>query len=78
MQAMWDSAVAKCLRETQQRKALYDRGKVERHLNVSDLVMCQIPGLCKKLHNAREGPFRVESVLSAVNYKSKKCKGRRE
>ena len=27
MQAMWDSAIAKGLRETLQRKVLYDRGK---------------------------------------------------
>jgi len=71
MQAMWDSAVAKGLRETQQRKALYDREKVERRLNVGDLVMCRIPGLCKKLHDSWEGLFRVENVLSAVNYKVK-------
>ena len=66
----------KGLRQTQQRKALYDRERVERHLNVGDLVMCRIPGLCKKLHDAWEGPFRVESVLSAVNYKVKKVQGK--
>ena len=76
MQAMWDSVVAKGIRETQQRKTLYDRGKVERHLNVGDLVMCWIPGLCKKLHDPWEGPFRVESVLSAVNYKVKEVQGK--
>ena len=76
MQAMWDSAVAKGLRETQQRKVLYDRGKVERYLNVGDLVMCRIPGLCKKLRDAWEGPFRVQSELSAVNYKVKEVQGK--
>ena len=66
MQAMWDSAIAKGLRETQQRKTLYGRGKVERHLNVGDLVICRIPGLCKKLHDC----------LVAVNYKVKEVQGK--
>ena len=32
--------------------------------------------MCKKLHDAWEGPFRVESVLSAVNYKVKEVQGK--
>ena len=40
-------------------------------MNVGNLVMCRIPGLCKKLHDAWGGPLRVESVLRAVNYKVK-------
>jgi len=47
-----------------------------RHLNVGDLVMCWIPGLCKKLHDSWEGPFRVENVLIAVNYKVKELQGK--
>ena len=38
--------------------------------------MCWIPGLCKKLHDAWEGPFRVDSVLSVVKYKVKEVQGK--
>ena len=32
--------------------------------------------MCKKLHDAWEGPFRVASVLSTVNYKVKEVQGK--
>ena len=36
----------------------------ERHLNVGDLIMCRIPGLCKKLHDAGRDHLELKVCLA--------------
>ena len=49
---------------------------MDRKLTVGELVMCKIPGMSKKLHDAWERPFRVIAVLGPVNYRVKELYGK--
>ena len=55
---------------------MYDKGKIDRKLEVGQLVMCRIPGMSRKLQDAWEGPFRVIDVLGKVNYRVKEVCGK--
>ena len=41
--------MARSLKEIDKRKLLCDKGKIDRKLEVGQLVMCGIPGMSKKL-----------------------------
>ena len=65
------------LKESENRKQNYDRGKIERELKVRELILCRIPGKNSKLEDAWEGPFWVERVLSNVNYTVRENEGKK-
>ena len=50
--------MARSLKEIDQSKLLYDKGKINRTLEVGQQVMSRISGMSKKLQDAREGSFR--------------------
>ena len=58
------------------RKCQYDKGTVDRTLEVGDLVLCRIPGMSGKLMEAWHGPYPVEARKSRVDYQVKVGKGR--
>ena len=58
------------------RKGYYDRGTVDRQLEVGDQVLCRIPGMIGKLMESWHGPYPVEARTSRVDYKVKVGRGR--
>ena len=61
---------------SKKRKVMFDRGAVERTLNIGDLVLCRVPGMSKKLKESWHGPYEVVGVMNRVDYKVKVGKGR--
>ena len=49
---------------------------MDRKLTVGELVMCKIPRMSKKLHDAWKGSFRVIAVLGPVNDRVKEVIGK--
>ena len=58
------------------RKMYYDKGTVERTLEVGDQVLCRIPGMSAKLKESWHGPYMVEARKSRVDYQVKVGKKR--
>ena len=58
------------------RKCQYDKGTVDRQLEVGDQVLCRIPGMSGKLMESWHGPYPVEARKSRVDYQVKVGKGR--
>ena len=58
------------------RKCQYDKGTVDRKLEVGDQVLCRIPGMSGKLMESWHGPYPVEARKSRVDYQVKVGKGR--
>ena len=44
---------------------------------MGELILCRIPWKNSKLEDAWEGPFRVERVLSKVNYTVREIEGKK-
>ena len=61
---------------SRKRKVMFDRGAVERTLNVGDLVLCRVPGMSRKLKESWHGPYEVVGCMNRVDYKVKVGKGR--
>ena len=36
---------------------------------MGDRVLCRVPGMCAKLENSWEGPYKVVEQISPVNYR---------
>ena len=58
------------------RKTYFDKGTVNRQLEVGDKVLCRIPGMTGKLEESWHGPYSVEARTGKVNYKVKVGKGK--
>ena len=58
------------------RKQYFDRGTVARTLEKGELVLCRVPGMCKKLREAWHGPYEVVEAMNRVDYKVKLGRGR--
>ena len=60
----------------ERRKASFDKGTVDRQLEVGDKVLCRIPGMIDKLEESWHGPYEVIEKTSRVDYKVKVGKGK--
>ena len=54
---------------SKERKKYFDRGKLDRVLEVGDLVLCRVPGMAHKLAEAWHGPYKVTEKLNKVDYR---------
>ena len=61
---------------SEKRKSSYDRGAVDRQLEVGEKVLCRIPGMIDKLEESWHGPYVVLEKTSRVDYKVKIGKGK--
>ena len=74
---VWHSIQRERMKEASgKRKSQFDKGTVDRQLEVGDKVLCRIPGIIGKLKEAWHGPYVVEAKMGRVNYKVKVGKGR--
>ncbi len=76
LEILRDVAMSNSISESKKRKYYYDCGKVERKLLVGQLVWCKIPGRNGKLEDSWDGPYKVEKILSAVNYRIREVEGK--
>ena len=53
---------------SKKRKCQYDKGTVDRKLEVGDLVLCRVPGMVGKLEESWHGPYPVKARKSRVDY----------
>ena len=60
----------------ERRKASFDKGTVDRQLEVGDKVLCRIPGMIDKLEESWHGPYDVLEKTSRVDYKVKVGRGK--
>ena len=61
---------------SKKRKSQYDKGTVDRKLEVGDQVMCRVPGMTGKLMESWHGPYAVKARKSRVDYEVQVGKGR--
>ena len=61
---------------SERRKIGYDKGAVDRQLEVGEKVLCMIPGMIDKLEESWHGPYVVEAKTSRVDYKVKVGRGK--
>ena len=54
---------------SKERKKYFDRGKLDRVLEVGDLVLCRVPGMAHKLAEAWHGPYKVVEKMNKVDFK---------
>ena len=68
---MRNVAYSRVKKATRKRKEVYDKGTVDKQLEVGSLVLTRILGLGSKLEDSWEGPWEVVKKLSSVNYRIK-------
>ena len=71
LEVLRNVAYSRATKASRKRKEAYDKGKVDRQLEVGSLVLTRIPGLGSKLEDSWEGPWEVVKKLSSVNYRIK-------
>ncbi len=73
-----DIAVAQEAKSVEARVIAFNKGKVDRELDVGAKVLMRIPGLHGSLQASWEGPYVVTSRVSKVTYKVSKGEGHSE
>ena len=71
LEVLRNVAYSRATKASRKRKEAYDKGKVDRQLEVGSLLLTRIPGLGSKLEDSWEGPCEVVKKLSSVNYRIK-------
>ncbi len=66
---MRDCAALKMGKSKESRLRYINRGSKMRELDVGALVLYRVPGMCSKLADSWEGPYKVLARKGAVNYR---------
>ncbi len=68
LKVLSETAVARSVMASKNRKIVYDKGKSDRRLMVDDKVLIRVPDLHGALEASWEGPYVVTKVNSCVSY----------
>ena len=68
VETLREKAATKIAETAHERKAKWDKRAKERPFEVGDLVLVRKPGICAKLEETWDGPFKIIKVNSPLSY----------
>ena len=68
VEMLMEKALAKLAEMAQERKLKWDKRAKDRSFKLGDSVLVRKPGMCAKLEETWEGPFKITKVNSPLSY----------
>ena len=68
VETLREKAATKIAETAHERKAKWDKRAKERPFEVGNLVLVRKPGMCAKLEETWDGPFKIIKVNSPLSY----------